>query len=141
MYKLNFPEYSFRIEKQDGRLKIFDTVRKKMSAIINNYHLNGTNATIQFMEGIPPMEPKSGNKRLLQKLDSVNRSLGFGEVKSGNPNKRGAGDISFIAKYVDGLDGLGGNGKGAHTPNEILNLKQYNFLIKRATILIYSLSY
>jgi hypothetical protein len=29
MYKLNFPDYSFRVEKQEGKLKIFDAVRKK----------------------------------------------------------------------------------------------------------------
>ena len=29
MYKLNFPEYTFRMEKQDGKIKIFDFVRKK----------------------------------------------------------------------------------------------------------------
>lgn len=33
MYKLNFPEYEFRIGKSDGKLKIFDAFRKKMVAL------------------------------------------------------------------------------------------------------------
>jgi glutamate carboxypeptidase len=32
---------------------------------------------------------------------------------------RGAGDISFVAEYVDGLDGLGTMGGGSHTPKNI----------------------
>ena len=53
---------------------------------------------------------------------------------------RGAGDISYIAAYVDCIDGLGASGKGAHAPGETINLKELPFLIKRAALTIYRLS-
>ena len=37
-----------------------------------------------------------------------------------------AADISFVADYVPGLDGLGSMGKGAHTPQETVDLATFN---------------
>jgi len=61
-------------------------------------------------------------------------------MKAGDPGSRGAGDISYVANYLDCLDGLGAPGRGAHAPGEIINLKEYPKLIKRAALLIYRLT-
>lgn len=126
-------DYRFISEKQKNLAK------EKIQQIISSGNLSGTSAEITFSDGIPPMEKKRGNLKLLEQLNQVNLDLGGTAVKSGDPGKRGAGDISFIAKYVDCLDGLGATGKGAHTPNEILKLKEYPFVIKRVAILLYRL--
>jgi glutamate carboxypeptidase len=67
-------------------------------------------------------------------------ALKYGPVKAGDPGSRGAGDISYVAKYLDCLDGLGASGKGAHAPGEVINLKEYPKLINRAAVLIYRLT-
>jgi len=61
-------------------------------------------------------------------------------VKAVDPSQRGAGDISFIAEYLDCLDGIGAAGSGAHAPGEIINLSLYPKLVKRAALLIYRLT-
>ena len=116
-----------------------ETARRKMQDIVSS-HLNQTNATIHFQDGIPAMEPTPGNYRLVNLLDSITHDLGFGNTKAGDPGARGAGDISYIAKYVDALDGLGASGSGAHAPGETINLKEFPLLIQRAAILIYRLT-
>ena len=90
-----------------------------------------------FEGGYPPMEPTDGNMELLNILDNLSRDMGLGEVKAYDPAKRGAADISFVANYVDGLDGLGALGSGAHGPNETISLNTYKELTKRAALLIY----
>lgn len=102
-------------------------------------NLGGTQATITFQNGIPAMEPTEGNRRLLSVIDGVSRSMGIGATMAGDPGSRGAGDISYIAQYVDGIDGLGASGKGAHAAGETINLKQLPILAQRAAILIYRL--
>lgn len=61
--------------------------------------------------------------------------------QAGDPGSRGAGDISYIAKYLDCIDGLGASGRGAHAPGETINLKEFPFLVQRAAILIYRLTH
>ena len=61
------------------------------------------------------------------------------QVQSNAPGRRGAADVSFVAEYVDCLDGLGTMGSGAHTPQETVNLNTIEDLTKRAAILIYRL--
>ena len=107
---------------------------------IVSQHLAGAKASITFKDGIPSMPPTPGNNALVKKVNDINRALGYGAVKAGDPGSRGAGDISYIAKYLDCLDGLGASGKGAHAPGEIINLKDYPKLIKRAALLIYRLT-
>jgi glutamate carboxypeptidase len=114
--------------------------RDKMRAIVGN-NLNGTTATIKFTDGIPSMEPTAGNNTILKVVDGVSKALGFGSTVAGNPGARGAGDISYIAKYVDCIDGLGASGKGAHAPGETINLKEFPLLIQRAALLIYRLTH
>ncbi|MDQ3845632.1 MAG: M20/M25/M40 family metallo-hydrolase [Bacteroidota bacterium] len=114
--------------------------RARMQHIVQVSNLKGTRASISFADGIPAMEPTAGNERLVQVLNKVTKDLGFGETKSGDPGSRGAGDISYIAKYVDCIDGLGASGQGAHAPGEIIYLKEFPKLIQRAALLLYRLT-
>jgi glutamate carboxypeptidase len=86
------------------------------------------------------MEPTPGNNALVDILSKVSFDMGIGVTKAGDPGSRGAGDISYIAKYVDCLDGLGASGRGAHAPGETINLKEFPLLIQRAAIFIYRLT-
>jgi len=89
---------------------------------------------------LPSMEPSEGNYGLAKILNQVSLDMGLGEVKPGDPGSRGAGDISFVAEFMDCLDGLGASGSGAHAPGETINMKQYPDLIERNTILLYRLT-
>ena len=116
-----------------------EAARVKMREIVGK-HLNQTGAEITFKDGLPSMEPSEGNYGLAKILNQVSLDMGLGEVKPGDPGSRGAGDISFVAEFMDCLDGLGASGSGAHTPGETINMKQYPDLIKRNTILLYRLT-
>ncbi|MBC5991334.1 M20/M25/M40 family metallo-hydrolase [Pontibacter cellulosilyticus] len=116
-----------------------EETRQKMKAIVAE-SLPQTSAEITFDEGYPPMPPTEGNMALLQVLNKVSQDLGHGEVKPYDPGKRGAGDISFVAQYIDGLDGLGALGGGAHAPEEYIDLKTLQDIEKRTALLIYRLS-
>ena len=85
------------------------------------------------------MGPTEGNHKLLDILNEVSIDLGQGEVEAYDPGRRGAADVSFVAQYVDCLDGLGTMGNGAHTPQETVNLNTIKALTKRTAILIYRL--
>jgi len=113
--------------------------RKKMQAIVDN-SLAGTKATIEFQDGIPSMAPTEGNNKVLEVISGVTQAMGVGATTAGDPGSRGAGDISYIAAYVDCIDGLGSSGRGAHAPGETINLKELPYLIKRAALTIYRLS-
>ncbi|MBA3317246.1 MAG: hypothetical protein H0T50_04050 [Gemmatimonadales bacterium] len=52
---------------------------------------------------------------------------------------RGAGDISFVAPWVDGVDGLGTLGGGSHTPGEYVEISALEMQTVRAAILLYRL--
>ena len=116
-----------------------ENARVKMKEIVAQ-NLNKTKAEIIFQDGIPSMEPTVENEKVLATLNQVSLDLGFGEVKEGDPGSRGAGDISYIAKYVACLDGLGASGRGAHAPGETMNMKEFPKLIQRTAILIYRLT-
>ncbi len=111
----------------------------KMKTIVTSNHLPKTNASITFNLKYPPMKPTPGNYEVLKVLDGVSKAMGQGPVEAFDPGKRGAGDISFVAEYVDGLDGLGTMGGGSHTPKERMDLTHFKDLTKRAAILIYRL--
>jgi glutamate carboxypeptidase len=117
-----------------------ETARQKMKAIATTYNLPGTKAEITFSDGIPGMEPTAGNNKLVEVLNKVSLDMGIGETKAGDPGARGAGDISYVAQYVDCIDGLGASGSGAHAPGETINLKQFPILVQRAAIYIYRLT-
>ena len=87
------------------------------------------------------MEPTKANYALLNKLEEVNISLGYGKLEPLDPSKRGAADISFIAPYVDAaLAGMGPDGSGAHSEDEWLDLTSFPKTTTRSAILIYRLT-
>jgi len=115
-----------------------DNTVVKMKAIVAK-HLPKTNAVITFDLKYPPMAPTKGNYEVLKVLDGISQAMGQGKVEAFDPAKRGAGDISFVAQYVDALDGLGTMGGGSHTTKEYMELNHFKDLTKRAALLIYRL--
>ena len=117
-----------------------ETARSRMRAIVAR-NLPRTSATITFQEAYPAMSPTPDNLQLLRQLDQVSRALGGGPVEALPADERGAGDISFVAPFIPGLDGLGIMTTGVtHAPGETADLASLPLLIKRAAILIYRLT-
>jgi len=112
--------------------------RERMRAIVAQ-HLPGTDATIVFRDEYPAMSPTPGNARLLAVYDSASQALGYGAVAALDPGRRGAGDISFVAPLIDGLDGLGALGGGTHAPGERVDLRTLGMQTERAALLLYRL--
>jgi glutamate carboxypeptidase len=115
------------------------SARNKMREIVAK-NLPGTKATIHFSDGIPSMAPTEGNNKILAVIDQVSKDMGMGPAVAGDPGSRGAGDISYVAEFLDCVDGLGAMGKGAHAPGETIDLKHFPFLIKRSALLMYRLT-
>ncbi|MFV1447913.1 M20/M25/M40 family metallo-hydrolase [Maribacter sp. HS] len=115
-----------------------ERARENMRAVVAN-NLPHTSAKVTFKDSYPAMQPTEGNKALLAKLNQVSLDLKQGEVIAYDPGKRGAADTSFVAEYVDCLDGLGTMGNAAHTPEETVNLNTIEALTKRTALLIYRL--
>lgn len=116
-----------------------ENARTKMREIVDK-SLPLTKATISFVDGIPGMEPTAANDELRKQVDKVSRDMGLGPVQANDPGSRGAGDVSFIANYLPCLDGLGASGSGAHSIEEVINLKEYPLLIQRTAVLLYRLT-
>ena len=113
-----------------------DRTKAKMQAIVAQ-SLAGTKAQISFDEGgYPPMAPTEGNRAILTQLNAVNRDMGLPEMGELDPEKRGAGDISFVAKDVDSLAGFGADSTGSHAPGETVNVPSIFKQAKRAAILM-----
>ena len=112
-----------------------EAARNKMRDIVSR-NLPGTKASITFYDGIPSMAPTDGNNKILAVIDQVSKDLGMGPAVAGDPGSRGAGDISYVAEFLDCVDGLGAMGHGAHAPGETINLKSFPFIIKRSALLI-----
>ena len=115
-----------------------DSVRARMRAIVAQ-HLNGTDAEITFRDSYPAMPITVAGTALLARFDAVSRSLGYGPVEGDPPESRGAGDVSFVAPYVTGMDGLGVSGRGAHSPEESVNLNSLTMAAERAAVLMHRL--
>jgi glutamate carboxypeptidase len=99
--------------------------------------LPGAKAEISFDEdGYPPMPPTEANRAILARLNVVNADLGLPQMGELDPAERGAGDISFVAKDVDGLVGLGPAGTGSHTAQEAVDVPSISKQAKRAAILM-----
>lgn len=116
-----------------------ERVEVKMKQIVSE-HLAKTDATIDFQEGYPPMAPTAGNRGLLGLLNLVNADAGFPHMEELDASERGAGDISFIAKYDDSLAGMGAIGGNGHREGEYIDLSHQPTQTKRAALLIYRLS-
>ena len=114
-------------------------VQVKMKAIVKR-SFPGAKAEIAFDQGYPAMAPTEGAKALLGKLNVVNRDLGLKEMPALDPLRRGAGDIAFVARDVDGLVGLGTSGEGSHALGERVDLDSIRRQAKRAAILMTRLS-
>jgi len=115
-----------------------DSAKRRMADIVGR-HLPGTGASVVFEDRYPAMAPTPGNGRVLAVYDTLSRALGYGKVVALDPRHRGAGDISFVAPYVDGVDGLGSLGGGSHTPEEYVELSTLEMQTARAAILIHRL--
>lgn len=113
--------------------------KEKMEAIVAQ-NLPHTSATITFDEGYPPMPPTDGNVALLQRLSEVSEDLGYGPIQPHDPGARGAADVSFVAPYVDGIDGLGPHGSGGHTVEETMDTRTLPRAIARAAVLLLRLT-
>jgi glutamate carboxypeptidase len=113
--------------------------KDKMYGIIQK-NLAGTHAEITFSELYPPMPPSPGNRALMALMNEANKELGFPQQTELDPGGRGAGDISFVAPFVDSLEGLGGIGGGDHAVGERTDLSMQAMQAKRAAALIYKLT-
>ncbi len=116
-----------------------ESVRKRMREIVSR-HLPKTDATISFGDGIPAMSPTPANAQLLEQLSRASLDVGGTAIKALDAAERGAGDISYVAPYVAGLDGLGIKGEGSHAPGETADLESLPLLIKRTALMLYRLS-
>lgn len=110
-----------------------ESIRAKMRAIVAK-PLNGAVATISFEEGYPAMAPTEGSRKLLARLNEVNRDLGLEPMAELDPLRRGAGDIAFVADRIDGLIGFGAAGEGSHAPGETMDLKSLDRQTRRAAL-------
>ena len=113
--------------------------KAKMREIVAR-NLKGTNAEISFGEGYPPMAVTPGGEKLLQLYSGASEALGYGALTASDPARRGAGDLSFVAPIIDGVEGLGALGNGAHSPDESVNLNALPMQTERAAVMLYRLS-
>ena len=115
-------------------------VRDKMRRIVEA-HLPGTQAEVAFQDAYPAMEATPGNQRLLALLNEVNRDLNFESMEPLPPARRGAGDVSFVAPFLDCISGLGALGRNSHVPGETIDLTRQPIQTKRTALLIYRLTH
>ena len=109
--------------------------QQKMRAIVAQ-SLPGAKAEISFEGRYPPMPPTEGNRALLTRLNAVNADMGLPPMGELDPAERGAGDISFVAKDVSGVVGLGPSSEGSHTAKEAVDVPSIFKQAKRAAILM-----
>jgi glutamate carboxypeptidase len=121
-----------------GDLRFFteqqkDSARTRMRAIVAT-PLTGATGTIEFSDSYPAMPVTPAGQKLLDMFSATSQSLGYPAVTATAPEDRGAGDISFVAPYIPGLDGLGVDGQGAHSPRESVNLNSVRMSGERAAV-------
>ena len=111
-----------------------DSARARMQAIVARAPLPGATAELRFEEGYPAMAVTAQNERLLAIFDGASRALGYPAVGTTAPENRGAGDVSFVAPYIPGIDGLGTDGRGSHSPEESVSLPSLRMAAERAAL-------
>ena len=116
-----------------------DSARAIMRQIVAD-NLPGTSASISFEDGYPGMPPTDGGREILRVFDQVSQDLGYPAIEALPPERRGAGDISFVAELVAGLDGIGVDGFGSHSPEEGVYLPSIKMAAERAAVLMLRLS-
>jgi len=116
-----------------------DSARAVMRAIVAQ-SLPGTKAEITFEEGYPAMPVTAAGRALLAQYDTVSRLLGYPAVRALDASRRGAGDVSFVAPIIPGLDGLGAMGGGGHSPDEWVHLPTLVMQTERAALLMVRLA-
>ena len=125
-------EWMLVLQRQKPRLVITLTRGEPAS-------LAGTQATISFRDGYPPMPPTEAGERLLALYSKASQDAGLGPIGAHDPGQRGAGDVQFAAPYTVGIDGLGAAGLGSHTDDESMEIASIERGAIRAAILIYRL--
>lgn len=116
-----------------------DRAHAKMRAIAAA-SLPDTSAVVSFGESYPPMAVTPGNLKLLALYSQASDDAGLGLVDAVPAEARGAGDIQFVAPFVDSLDGLGVSGNGAHSPDEDLDIASLERAAIRAALMLYRLT-
>jgi glutamate carboxypeptidase len=112
-----------------------DSARAVMKEIVAE-PLPGTSASISFDDGYPGMPPTDANRALLAVFDQASQALGWPPIDALPPERRGAGDIAFVADLVACLDGLGVEGSGSHSPEEEIRLPSLRMAAERAAVLM-----
>jgi glutamate carboxypeptidase len=112
-----------------------DSARARMRAVLAT-PLDGATPTVEFEDSYPAMPVTPDGMRLVSIFDEASRSLGYPAVTAQDPETRGAGDISFIAPFIPGIDGLGVFGGGAHSPRETVNLPSLKMQAERAAVMM-----
>jgi glutamate carboxypeptidase len=116
-----------------------DRAQARMREIVAQ-SLPGASASIHFRDSYPPMAVTPGNLNVLAQYSQASQDAGLGPVGMVPPESRGAGDIQFVAPFIDSLDGLGASGGAAHSPNESLEIASIERSAIRAALLIYRLT-
>ncbi|MBM4194447.1 MAG: M20 family metallopeptidase [Gemmatimonadetes bacterium] len=110
--------------------------KERMREIVAR-NLPKTTATIEFIEGYPPLAPTDGNRRLLAMYDRAAQDLGTGSVAAVDPSRAGAADVSFVAGIVPMIiDGVGLSGRDGHSASETADLNWLPRQAKRAALLL-----
>jgi glutamate carboxypeptidase len=110
-----------------------EEARRRMRAAVTR-PLAGAASRVEFEDGYPSMPVTAGGERLLAVFDGASRALGYPAVTSTPPESRGAGDVSFVAAVVPGIDGLGVDGGGSHSPREFVSLPSLRLSAERAAV-------
>lgn len=116
-----------------------DRAHRTMRAIVSQ-NLPGTSASIGFTQMYPPMAVTPGNLAVMALYSRASEDAGLGPIRAVPAGLRGAGDIQFVAPFRDTLDGLGATGKGAHSPDEDLEIASIERGAVRTAILLYRLT-
>ncbi len=116
-----------------------ERARGAMREIVTK-NLPGTSAQIIFEDSYPAMPLTPAGEAVLAQYDTVSRALGYPPVKALDASRRGAGDLSFVAPFIPGIDGLGVQGTGAHSPQESVHLPSLEMQTARAAVLMLRLA-